>query len=88
MVSLSRNRRCVRSLVTRRNQVAAADTPKPMAAAITSSRPMAQHAVGQKLEPEREQRIRQRREQAEPERHDQQRGLRLVAALQRAPHRR
>ena len=38
MVTWSRNRRCVRSLITRRNHVPAADTPSPTAAVTTSPR--------------------------------------------------
>jgi len=38
IVTWSRKRRCVRSLITRRNQVAAADTPSPTAAPSTSVR--------------------------------------------------
>jgi len=38
MVTWSRNRRWVRSLITRRNHVAAADTPSPTAAVVTSPR--------------------------------------------------
>ena len=38
MVTRSRNRRWVRSLTTRRNQVAVAETPRPIAAAIASLR--------------------------------------------------
>ena len=38
IVRRSRNLRCTRSLDTRRNQVAAADTPRPIAAVITSPR--------------------------------------------------
>src|SRR5213592_272715 len=36
MVTWSRKRRCARSLITRRNHVAGADTPSPRAAAVTS----------------------------------------------------
>src|SRR5437762_5194504 len=36
MVTLSRKRRCTRVLIVRRNHVAAADTPSPAAAAVTS----------------------------------------------------
>ena len=68
IVTLSRKRRCTRVLTVRRNQVAAADTPRPIAAASTSAGRSLEHALAEQLEPEREQRVGQRRELRQHER--------------------
>ena len=50
--------------------------------------PALEHAVGEELEQERDERVRQRGQKRQPESHAQEQGLGLVAALERAPHRR
>jgi hypothetical protein len=48
----------------------------------------AERAVCEQLEPHREQRVGERCQQRQPERDDEQQRLRIVAAPERAPHRR
>ena len=59
MVSRSRNRRWVRSLMTRRNQVAAAAAPARSRDQHAAAR-SCQHAVGEQLEQKRDERVGQR----------------------------
>src|SRR6202035_3846389 len=77
IVTWSRKRRCVRSLTTRKNQVAAAAAPSPTAAA--------EQAVDEELEQEGEESVRQRRQERQPEGHGEQQRLGLVAALESPP---
>ena len=58
------------SLTTRRNQVAVADSAEPDGRGRARAAVAAEHAVGEQLEPQREQRVGQRREQRQPERDD------------------
>ena len=87
IVTPSRKRRCTRSLTTRRNQVAAAETPRPTARRHQQRAIAPQHAVGEQLQPEREQRVGQRRQQREREGERAAAAARPVAEPDQPPHR-
>ena len=62
-----------RAETTRRNQVAAAETPRPIAGDAAPGRVVAvEHAVAEQLQPQREQRVGQRGQQRQHERDEQQ----------------
>ena len=88
IVTLSRKRRCTRVLTVRRNQVAAADTPRPIGGAAHQAGPVLEHALAEQHQPQREQRVGQRGELRQHERDEHQPRLVAVAELAQPPHRR
>ena len=61
----SRNRRCTRVETVRRNQVAVADEGQPDGGQADAVGVAVEHAFAEQLEPQREQRVGQRRQQRE-----------------------